>query len=154
MRLEFAYVVLAIIFSVVYYMLMKNKVFGKHKHSYVLLKGMKIDMVLCIAFTALCIITLLTVDGVAYGLEVRYTQDVFRFLLRTPRVTAKAIIWMNIALYIMEVCTMVVAAKISIKRKGHKNLKLEKTLTSDCVVCAACTFLSTIEMGFCFLAYL
>lgn len=153
MKLEFVFVVLAIIFCVVYYLVMKKNVFGKHEHSYVLIRGMKIDMVLCIAFTVFCIITLLTVDGVASGLEVRYTLDFFRFLLRTPRVTSRALIWLNVAMYAMEVATMVVAAKISVKRKGHKNLKLEKTLTSNCVACAACTFLATLEIGFCFLVY-
>ena len=111
-------------------------------------------MVLCIACTVFCIISMLTVDGVSSGLEVKYTLDLFRFLLRTPRVTTRALIWMNVAVYAVEIATMVVAAKISVKRRGHKNLKLEKTLTSNCVVCAACTFLATLEMGFCFLVYI
>lgn len=135
-------------------MLQKKNVFGKHEHSYVLIRGMKIDMVLCVALTVFCLITLLTIDGVASGLEVKYSLDLFRFILRTPRVTTRAMIWLNFALYIMEIATMVVAAKISVKRKGHKNLKLEKTLTSNCVACAACTFLATIEVGFCFVAYI
>ena len=154
MRFEFLYVFLAIAFSVAYYFIQKKKVFGKHEHSNVLIKGMNIDLVLNITFTVLCLLTLLTIDGVASGLEIKYAIDIFRFLLRTPQVTSKAMLWMNIAIYIGEVITMVVGAKISVRRKGHKNLKLEKILTSDCVVCAACTFLSTLELGFCFLTYL
>ena len=154
MRFEFVYVALALILGTSYYLIEKKKIFDKHVHSNVLTKAMTIDMVMNIFFAVLCLITLLTLDGVASGLEIRYTLDLFRFLLRTPSVTVKSMLWMNIAIYIMEVATMIVAARISVKRKGHKNLKLERTLTSNCVVCAAFTILSTLELCFSFLMYI
>lgn len=154
MRLEFAYVGLAIVFCIVYYLLQKKNVFGSHKHSAVLIRGMKINLVLNIFLAVCCLLSLLVIDGVAYGLEIRYALDFFRFLLRTPDVTTKAMLCMNVALFIMNITTLIVAGSISVKRKGHKNLKLEKTLTSDFVVCAAFSFLSLLELGFSFLTYL
>lgn len=154
MRFEFFYVVLALIFSAIYYLLHKKNIFDKHVHSYVLVRFMAVTMVLNILFGVLCLIMLLTINGVASGLEIRYALDLFQFLLQTPVVTTKAMLWMNVAVYILEVITMVVATKISVKRRGHKNLKLERTLTSNCVVCVVFTILSTLELGFGFLMYI
>lgn len=154
MRFEFVYIVFSILLSLVYYMVEKKNIFDKHVHANVLTKAMTIDMVFNIFFAVLCLITLLTINGVANGLEIRYVIDLFRFLLRTPVVRVKAMLWMNVAIYILEATTMIVAAKISVKRRGHKNLKLEKILTSNCFVCVAFTALSTLELGFSFLAYL
>ena len=154
MKFALVYVGLALVFCAVYYFIMKKNVFGGHVHSEVLIRGMKINVVMNVFLAICCLLALLVIDGVAFGLEIRYALDLFRFLLRTPNVTTKAMLCMNVAIYLMNVITLVVAGRISVKRRGHKNLKLERTLTSDFVVCAAFTFLSTLELGFSFLSYL
>lgn len=154
MKFALVYVGVALVFCAVYYLIMQKNIFGRHVHSEVLIRGMKINVVLNVFLAICCLLTLLVIDGVAFGLEIRYALDLFRFLLRTPNVTTKAMLCMNVAIYLMNVITLVVAGRISVKRRGHKNLKLERTLTSDFVVCAAFTFLSTLELGFSFLSYL
>lgn len=153
MKFEFIYLVLAVVGSVVYYYLQKKFVFKKRAHSQTLIKGMRVNLVFSIACLAVSLFTLLITDGIAYGLEIKYGVDLFRFLLRTPNISSRAMLLLNVAVAFFSATTAFVAGRISQKRKGHKNLSLEKILTSNAVVCFVCTGLSIVELMFCFLSY-
>lgn len=140
MKLEFVYLVLALIFSVAYYFVNKKLIFDKHVHSKKLIHAMTLNLILNIIVTIFYAVSLFSSDG-----------RIFEFLLRTPNVKNGALFVLSISLYILEVATVIVAARISIKRKGHKNLKLERILTSDFAVCAACGVLSTIALALLFI---
>lgn len=151
MRFEFVYLALSFVIGAVYYLIQKKFMFGKLVHSEVLLKGMNVDLVFSVMFTVICLLILLTINGVKDGMEIRYSVELFGFLLRTSSVKIKSMFWMNVTAYILQLFTLIVGIKISFKSKEHKNLLLEKKLVSDRVVCYACSILSTLEIAFCLL---
>lgn len=133
MKLEFLYLAFAIIFCFVYYSVNKKLIFDKHVHSKTLVRAMTANLVFNIFMTVAVAFLLFTTDG-----------KVVEFLLRTPNVKNTALLLLTISAYLIVVVTVIVGARISLKRKGHKNLKLERILTSDFSVCAACGGIATI----------
>ncbi len=135
MKFQYLYLALALVFSVAYYFICKKLVFSKHVHSQTLIKSMTINMVLNIIVTLVFALFMFAKDGA-----------IFEFLLRTPDIKRKAIMVLIVALYIIEIATVIVGARISVKRKGHKNLKLERILVSDFTVTAVCAGLCTVGL--------
>ena len=135
MKFQYIYLALAVVFSVIYYFICKKKIFDKHVHSKTLIRAMTFNMVINIAATLVFALFMFAKDGA-----------VFEFLLRTPDVRRKAIMVLLIAIYVIELATVIVGARISVKRKGHKNLKLERILVSDFTVTAVCAGLCTVAL--------
>lgn len=139
MKFEFAYLALSIIFCIAYYLVNKKLIFDKHVHSKTLIRAMTANLVFNIFATIVYALALFAPDG-----------KVFELLLRTPHVTNGAMLLIVVSIYLIVVATVVVGARISLKRKGHKNLKLERILTSDFAVCAACGGLATLGLALIF----
>lgn len=153
MKLEFMYLAFFIFMYSLYYVLQRKFVINGYVHSSTLIRGMNINLVFNIFSTLSSIVCFLVVDAVSTGLNVRYGNEIFKFLLHTQNITSHALLVMNICASIGAVVTAVVAFNLSLKRKGHKNLKLEKTLTSDCAVCIVCSALSLVEFVLSVLLY-
>lgn len=137
MKFQYVYLVLTAVLCVAYYFICKKIIFDKHVHSKTLIKAMTFNMIINIFATLVFALFMFAKDG-----------TVFEFLLRTPDIRRKAIMILLVAVYLIEVATVVVGARISVKRKGHKNLKLERILVSDFTVTAVCAGLCTVGLLF------
>lgn len=131
------YLAAALIACVVYYIVLKKKIFDKHVHSKVLIRAMTINMIINILAVVFCALVIFATPD---------TKFIFEKLLFKKNPKNLANVLLALAGYVVAICTTITGARISLKRKGHKNLKLERILTSDFVVTGACTALATIGL--------
>lgn len=155
MKMELLYLALAAIFGIVYYFLQYKLVFETtHPRSKKLVLGMRINLVLIFALAFISLLNFFVLYGLVNGIEIRFGKDFYSFLLQTEELHSRRLLWMNMATFLAEISPFMVAARISIKRRDYKNLRLEKTLTSELVICFSCFALTAIEFIAAFFVYI
>lgn len=155
MKMELFYLVLAAVFGVIYYFLQYKLVFETtHPRSKKLVAGMRINLALIFVASFICLLNFFVLYGLVNGIEINFGKEFYSFLLRTDELNSRRLLWMNMGTFLFELSPFWVAVKISIKRRDYKNLKLEKTLTSELVICFSCFAFSAIEFLAAFFVYI